>query len=135
MLDEMTGTDSSLPRFFPEWIDRFGTQFVNPWMRRIAPSLPGCAVIEHVGRTTGIRYETPICIFRSGATVAVVLLHGETNWVKNTVAAGHAGLRCRAGTLILRAPHVIPPRAATSEVSRIARSGNRIAGLIVFEVG
>ncbi|MGV9635472.1 nitroreductase family deazaflavin-dependent oxidoreductase [Nocardia rhamnosiphila] len=130
----MTGTGAALPHYFPKWIDRFGVRFVNPWMRRIAPSLPGYAVIEHTGRKTGTRYETPICIFRSGATVAVVLLHGETNWVKNTVTAGRARLRCRAGALTLRAPRVIPPRTATAEVSRIARLGNRVAGLIVFEI-
>ncbi|WP_063129242.1 hypothetical protein [Nocardia fusca] len=80
------------------------------------------------------RYETPICIFRRGGTIAVVLLHGETQWAKNTVAAGHARLRCPGGPLTLRAPRVVPPRAATAEVSRIARLGNRVAGVIVFEI-
>lgn len=129
----MTETGASLPHYFPEWIDRFGVRFVNPWMRRLAPSLPGYAVIEHTGRKSGTRYETPICIFRRGGTVAVVLLHGETDWVRNTVAAGHARLRWRGGVLTVRAPRVVPPRAATAEVAPLARLGNRVAGIIVFD--
>ncbi|MET8796152.1 nitroreductase family deazaflavin-dependent oxidoreductase [Nocardia sp. NPDC004568] len=130
----MTGTGAALPHYFPRWIDRFGVRFVNPWMRRIAPSLPGYAVIEHTGRNSGTRYETPICIFRRGSTVAVVLLHGETDWARNAVAAGHARLRCRDGILGVRAPRVVPPRAATAEVARLARLGNRVAGIIVFDI-
>jgi deazaflavin-dependent oxidoreductase (nitroreductase family) len=133
-LGEMTDTDAALPHYFPKWVDRFGERFVNPWMRRIAPSLPGYAVIEHTGRRSGTRYETPICIFRRGGTIAVILLHGETQWAKNAVAAGHARLRCPGGPLTLRAPRVVLPRAATAEVSRIARLGNRVAGVMVFEI-
>lgn len=107
---------------------------MNPWMRRLAPSLPGYAVIEHTGRKSGTRYETPICIFRRGGTVAVVLLHGETNWERNVLAAGQARLRCRGGVLTVRTPRVVPPRAATAEIAPLARLGNRVAGIIVFDI-
>ncbi len=132
-LIEMTSTDSSLPSYFPKWSDRVGARFLNPWMRRIGPSLPGFAVVEHVGRKSGKTYETPVSVFRRGTVLAVVLLHGETQWARNVIAAGQAGLRYRGGTVTVRNPRIIPPREAGAEVPRIARVGNRIAGIIVFD--
>ena len=132
-LTEMTRTDDSLPYYFPKWSDRVGARYLNPWMRRIGPTLPGFAVIEHVGRKSGKAYATPVSVFRRGSRMAVVLLHGETQWARNMVAAGQAGLRYRGGTIIVRNPRIIPPRQAGGDVPRMARIGNRIAGIIVFD--
>lgn len=131
----MSGTEGSLPHYFPEWMDRVGARYLDPWMRRIAPSLPGFAVIEHLGRKSGRRYETPVSIFRKDERFAVVLLHGETNWARNVVAAGRARARYRGRTIDLRDPRIVGPGRATAEVSRLARLGNRMAGIIVFDLG
>ncbi|MGW5384895.1 nitroreductase family deazaflavin-dependent oxidoreductase [Nocardia sp. NPDC003963] len=130
----MTSTEGPLPHRFPAWMDRLGVRYMNPWMRRIAPVLPGYAVIEHTGRKSGARYETPICVFRKDGTVAVVLLHGETDWVRNVIAAGRARLRCRRGPLLLSNPRIVGPRRATPDMPRGARLGNRMAGIIVFDI-
>ncbi|NKY54294.1 nitroreductase family deazaflavin-dependent oxidoreductase [Nocardia vermiculata] len=129
----MTSIDGSLPHFFPKWIDRLGVRYVNPWMRRVGPSLPGYAVVEHVGRRSGNRYETPVKISRRGGVLAVLLLHGETQWARNVVAAGEARLRLRGGTVTVCNPRIMPPGAAGSEVPRFVRLGNRIGGIIVFD--
>ncbi|MGW1738878.1 nitroreductase family deazaflavin-dependent oxidoreductase [Nocardia sp. NPDC001965] len=131
----MTGTAGSLPRYFPKWMDRLGARFLDPLMRRLAPSLPGFAVVEHVGRRTGRQYATPVSIYGKDRLLAVVLLHGETDWVRNVVAAGHARVRHRGDTLTVRDPRIVGPREATAEVPRLARLGNRIAGIIVFRIG
>ncbi len=129
----VTRTDGSLPYYFPKWSDRVGARYLNPWMQRIAASLPGFAVVEHIGRRSGTPYATPVSVFRRGTVLAVVLLHGETNWAKNVVAAGQAVLRYRGDTVTVRNPRIIAPREAGSDVPRIARVGNRIAGIIVFD--
>ncbi|WP_280270080.1 nitroreductase family deazaflavin-dependent oxidoreductase [Nocardia wallacei] len=130
----MSATDNSLPTYFPRWLGRLGAQYMNPVMRRVAPSLPGYAVIEHVGRKSGRRYETPVNIFRKGGAVAVVLVHGETQWARNVVAAGQASLRCRGGTVTVRNPRFVGPGAATADMPDIARLCNRRIGLFVVDV-
>ncbi|MEU1985598.1 nitroreductase family deazaflavin-dependent oxidoreductase [Nocardia sp. NPDC019395] len=130
----MPDTDSSLPYYFPKWMDRAGIRYLNPWMRRIAPALPGFAVVEHAGRKSGKQYETPVAIFSNGRVAAVVLLHGETDWARNVVTAGQATIRYRRGTVTVRNPRIISPRQAGSDVPRLARLGNRIAGVIVFDI-
>lgn len=128
--DRMTSTDGSLPYYFPKWSDRVGARHVSPWMRRVGPSLPGFAVVEHVGRKSGKAYETPVSVFRRGGVMAVVLLHGETQWAGNVVAAGEARLRCCGGAATVHNPRIVPPREAGVDVPRIARIGNRIAGVV-----
>lgn len=51
-------------------------------------------VIEHTGRTSGRRYETPVGPVRDGDGWVVPVVYGrETNWVKNLLAAGGGVLR------------------------------------------
>ncbi|MEU4312388.1 nitroreductase family deazaflavin-dependent oxidoreductase [Nocardia sp. NPDC024068] len=130
----MTHTEGSLPHYFPKWADRLGDRYLNPLMRRLAPSLPGFAVVEHIGRKSGTRYRTPVSLFHRNRVMAVVLLHGETDWARNIVAAGQARVHYRGKTVTVRNPRVVPPREATAETPRLARIGNRIAGTIVFDV-
>ncbi|NKY36917.1 nitroreductase family deazaflavin-dependent oxidoreductase [Nocardia speluncae] len=130
----MSSTEGPLPYFFPKWIDRLGFRYMNPWMRRLAPSLPGYAVVEHIGRKSGKRYEAPVRVFRNGDVMAVVLLHGETDWARNIATAGEATLHHRRATVPLRDPRIIRPREATPDVPRLARLGNRIAGILVFRI-
>ena len=130
----MSSTEGSLPYFFPKWIDRLGFRYMNPWMRRLAPSLPGYAVVEHIGRKSGNRYEAPVRIFRKGDVMAVLLLHGETDWARNVVTAGEATLRYRRTSATLRGPRIVAPRRATTDVPRLARLANGIAGILVFHI-
>ncbi len=130
----MTTTVGPLPRYFPHWSDRLGARLLDPWMRRLAPALPGFAVIDHVGRKSGTQYQTPVSIFRRGEVMAVVLLHGETNWARNVVSAGQARIHYRGSTLTARKPRILHPRHAPADTPRIARLGNRIAGILVVEV-
>ncbi|MGW0183458.1 nitroreductase family deazaflavin-dependent oxidoreductase [Nocardia sp. NPDC003345] len=129
----MTSTEGPLPHYFPKWADRLGDRYLNPLMRRLAPSLPGFAVVEHIGRRSGNSYRTPVSLFRRGDVMAVVLLHGETDWARNIVAAGGARIHYRGKAVTVRDPRIVPPRAAAANTPRLARLGNRIAGMVVFE--
>jgi len=52
------------------------------------------AVIEHVGRTSGRRYETPVVAAPTEDGFVIALPYGpNTDWLKNVLTAGHAAIR------------------------------------------
>jgi deazaflavin-dependent oxidoreductase (nitroreductase family) len=74
---------------------RFQRDGINPRVLQTAggPDSPW-AVVEHVGRTTGRPYETPVGAVRDGDDWVITLPYGpETSWVRNVVAAGEAVVR------------------------------------------
>ncbi len=65
-------------------------------------------VIEHVGRTSGQAYRTPIEALQSDDGFIIVLVYGSrSDWVQNVLAAGSATLEIDGGTVNLVAPVVI----------------------------
>ena len=52
------------------------------------------AVVEHVGRTSGRRYDTPVVAAPTGDGFVIALPYGpNTDWLKNVLAAGRATIR------------------------------------------
>jgi len=94
-----------VPMKFPPWFENFQIRYINPLAIPITRFTPGITVIKHRGRKSGKPYETAISAYRKGNTVAIGLLHGKTNWVKNILAAGEADL-----TLGGRDVHLVNPR-------------------------
>jgi deazaflavin-dependent oxidoreductase (nitroreductase family) len=94
-----------VPMRFPPWFENFQIKFINPVAVPIARFTPGITVITHLGRKSGRRLETAVSAYRKGHTVAIMLGHGKTNWVKNILAAGEADIRLRG-----RDVHLINPR-------------------------
>jgi len=80
-------------------VARFNRAVTNPIQSRYAWLLPPWVVICHRGRRTGRLYRTPVNAFRSGSTLAVVILYGEeSDWVRNVLAGGTGGAQVvRAG--------------------------------------
>ena len=120
-----------VPMKFPVWLENFQIKYINPMAVPLARVMPGITVIRHRGRKSGKSYETAISAYCKGNTVAIMLAHGKTNWVKNILAAGEADL-----TLGGRAVHLVNPRivaAGTDDASlpRMARFGAR-RGIGVF---
>jgi deazaflavin-dependent oxidoreductase (nitroreductase family) len=76
----------------PVWLERFQIKYVNPLLRPLSKRMPGFAVIKHRGRTSGKDYETIVTAYRNGSVLAIGLIHGKTNWVKNVLAAGEADI-------------------------------------------
>lgn len=76
-----------VPMKFPPWFEKLQIKYMNPIAVPIARFMPGITVIKHRGRTSGKEYETAISAYRKGRTVAIMLAHGKTNWVKNILAA------------------------------------------------
>lgn len=66
--------------------------------------------------------------------VAVGLMHGKTNWVKNVLAAGEADLRLARRDVHLVRPRVIPAGGDTAGLPLMARLVGRRVGVFVADI-
>lgn len=123
-----------VPMVFPPWFERLQIKYMNPVMAPIARRLPSIGVIRHRGRTSGTVYETVVSPMRKGNVVAVGLLHGKTNWVRNVLAAGEADLELGRRRMHLVSPRVISAGGDTTGLPLPARLVGRRAGVFVAEI-
>jgi deazaflavin-dependent oxidoreductase (nitroreductase family) len=73
----------------PERVARFNRRVTNPIARLVAGWLPPFALVEHVGRTSGRTYRTPVWAFSRDRGLVVALTYGAaTDWVRNVLASG-----------------------------------------------
>ncbi len=91
----------------PRAVANFNRRVTNPAARSISPWLPGQGTLEHVGRTSGRRYRTPLLVFPTEEGFVVLLGYGpQTDWVKNVVAGGRAVLHKRGKDIVLTDPRL-----------------------------
>jgi deazaflavin-dependent oxidoreductase (nitroreductase family) len=84
----------------------FTTAVVNRFTRLFAGHLPGFAIVDYRGRTSGKAYRTPMNVFRDGNDYIFALTYGsDVQWVKNVVAAGECDLEVRGKRV-----HLIDPQ-------------------------
>ncbi len=91
-------------------VKQVNKRFLNPMQMKTAGQ-PGAyaGIIEHIGRTSGKRYETPIGPFPIDDGFLVALPYGSSpDWLKNLMAAGHATVRYEGGTYTVDQPEVVP---------------------------
>jgi hypothetical protein len=69
--------------------------------------------------------------YRKGKVVAVLLGHGNTDWVKNVLAAGEADLQLRGRDVHITNLRVLPAGADGDRLPAIARLGIRRMGVLV----
>ena len=104
----------------PQGLARFNKVFTNPIQRRWAPHLPPFAMVEHVGRKSGKRYSIPVLAWVDGDRISIVLTYGrDTDWVRNTLAAGSCGIIRRNRHYTLVRPRIVP--SDSPDVARGAR--------------
>ena len=118
----------------PPALENFQIKYINPLMRPLSRKLPGMSVISHTGRTSGTRYQTPVTAYRKGDTLAIGLIHGKTNWVKNVLAAGQADIRVSRKDLHLVNPRVVPAGTVDPTLPFIARMMARRTGVFVADI-
>jgi len=124
-----------VPMRFPVWFENFQIRYINPVAVPLARFMPGITVIRHRGRTSGRRFETPVSAYRKGDTVAIMLAHGKTNWVKNILAAGEADIRLGRRDLHLVNPRIVPAGGDDPALPRLARlAARRGVGVFVADV-
>lgn len=124
-----------VPMRFPVWFENFQIKYMNPAIRPLTKFMPGVSIIKHPGRTSGTVYETPVSAYRKGNTLAILLAHGKTNWVKNILAAGEAEIRLGRRDLHLVNPRVVPAGTDDPSLPGIARTGvKRGVGAFVADI-
>lgn len=124
-----------VPMRFPPWFENFQITHINPVAVRIARFTPGITVITHRGRKTGRRLQTAVSAYRRGDTVAIMLAHGKTNWVKNILAAGEADLRLGGRDVHLINPRIVKAGADDPTLPWVARlAARRGVGVFVADV-
>jgi deazaflavin-dependent oxidoreductase (nitroreductase family) len=85
-------------------VAKFNRRFTNHLTRHIAGWAPGFGLVEHVGRRTGRRYETPVNVFIRQGRYVVALTYGECEWVRNVLAADECAMRTRRHRVELANP-------------------------------
>ena len=136
MMEPMRAADHpnnvpGVPMKFPPWLENFQIRYINPWAVSVARFTPGITVIRHRGRKTGRQLETAVSAYRKGDTVAIMLAHGKTNWVKNILAAGEADLRLGRRDVHLVNPRIVEAGTDDPSLPRMARMAAR-RGIGVF---
>jgi deazaflavin-dependent oxidoreductase (nitroreductase family) len=114
----------------PSFVARINRRVANPVVRRFAGRSPGFAIVEHRGRTSGRRYQTPVNVVVVDDGFLIALTYGSTSdWVRNIFAAG-------GGTLVYRQERieVVNPRIVEEEGSHSAFPAVVRAGLKVLDV-
>ena len=114
-----------VPMRFPPWFENFQIKYINPVAVPIARFTPGITVITHRGRKSGRRLETAVSAYRKGHTVAIMLGHGKTNWVKNILAAGEADIRLRGRDVHLINPRIVEAGSDNPSLPLMARIAAR----------
>jgi deazaflavin-dependent oxidoreductase (nitroreductase family) len=123
-----------VPMIMPVWLERFQIKYVNPLLRPLSKRMPGFAVISHRGRTSGKEYETIVTAYRKGNLLAIGLVHGKTNWVKNVLAAGEADIHVGRKDLHLVNPRVLPAGTVDATLPRIPQMLAKRQGTFVADI-
>jgi deazaflavin-dependent oxidoreductase (nitroreductase family) len=124
-----------VPMRFPVWFENFQIKYINPVAVPIARFTPGITVIKHRGRKSGRQFQTAVSAYRKGHTVAIMLAHGKTNWVKNILAAGEADIRLRGRDVHLVNPRIVAAGTNDPSLPMIARiAARRGVGVFVADI-
>jgi deazaflavin-dependent oxidoreductase (nitroreductase family) len=123
-----------LPRMFPPWLDRIQIKYFNPVIKPLAGRLPGLSSIKHRGRKSGRSYETVVTAYRKGNELAIVLGHGETDWVRNVMAAGEADVALFRDEVHIVNPRIVPNGTDVAALPGIARRQARNIAVFVADI-
>ncbi len=95
----------------PLWFGKINKRLFNPGELRRGKR----PVIEHVGRTSGKTYLTPLEVLEIDGGYIVVLVYGSgADWVRNVLAAGGGALRIAGSRVDVTDPEVIDAATADS---------------------
>jgi deazaflavin-dependent oxidoreductase (nitroreductase family) len=98
-------------------VRRMNRSLTNPRVMRTAGNAgTQTAVIEHVGRQSGRRYETPVDIIETTTRLLIALPYGaRTDWLRNVLAAGSATVVSDGERIRVERPAVV----ATADVEEL----------------
>jgi deazaflavin-dependent oxidoreductase (nitroreductase family) len=104
----IAATGVLMMRFRKRWLAKINIALTNRITGLFAGWLPGFGILTHVGRKSGKVYRTPINVFRASNGFIIALTYsGQSEWVKNVLAAGGCELKTRGRKYQLSAPKVV----------------------------
>lgn len=112
-------------------IRRMNRVLMNPRAMRTAGQ-PGAyaSVIQHVGRISGTRYETPVGAVDSGDGVLIALPYGTSpDWLKNVIAAESGVVVTEGNTFSVEAPQLVGAAQANGHFSSKEQRVHRLYGI------
>jgi len=125
----------------PRAVANFNSRVTNPVARSITPWLPGLGTLEHVGRTSGRHYRTPLLVFPIRNGFVFLIGYGpESDWLKNVFAGGQTVLHKRGKSIALADPRLLSKAEAATRVTGPSRVFYRLfpydeAALVLTKVG
>jgi deazaflavin-dependent oxidoreductase (nitroreductase family) len=123
-----------VPMLMPPALEAFQIKYVNPILRPFSKWMPGFAVIKHRGRTSGKEYETIVTAYRKDKVLAIGLMHGKTNWVKNVLATGEADIRVGRKDLHLVNARVLPAGTVDPSLPSVPQKLAKRQGTFVADI-
>jgi deazaflavin-dependent oxidoreductase (nitroreductase family) len=88
------------------------------------------SVIQHVGRTTGRSYETPVGAVATDDRFLIALPYGtNTDWLKNVLASGSAVIVDEGKAHDVDRPEVVPLAEEASSFSPEDQRAHRVFGV------
>ena len=117
----------------PMQITRFNRVVTNRIARPLAGRVAPFALVHHVGRVSGRRYDTPVWMFADGERFIVALTYGaETDWLRNVLAAHRCDITYRGRTEHGLVPELVAAAPATMPLPRLVRIALRLFGVDQF---
>lgn len=123
-----------VPMVFPPWFENLQVKYLNRMVKPFARFMPGMATVKHRGRTSGKPYETLVTAYRKGNSLAIVLAHGKTDWVKNVLAAGEADLQFGRRSVHVTNTRIVPAGSGTEGLPFLARIQANKSGVFVADI-
>ncbi|OHV02500.1 hypothetical protein C1Y40_02154 [Mycobacterium talmoniae] len=103
----------------PRWVARLNRRFSNRLVLLWAGWVPGMAVLQHVGRTSGRQYRTPLNVFPVDGGYLFLAGYGpQTDWLLNIKARGSAHVQHYGKTVQVDSPHLATRREAAPLIPR-----------------
>jgi deazaflavin-dependent oxidoreductase (nitroreductase family) len=119
----------------PRAMRRLNRAVTNPLMRPLAGRLPPLAIVHHVGRKSGRRYQTPVLAFSTEEGFVTPLPYGtDTDWCLNWSAAGEGLLEVAGRRTAVANPRVVSADEALPLLPGLLRPALRLLGLPGFLV-
>ncbi|WP_304107342.1 nitroreductase family deazaflavin-dependent oxidoreductase [Mycolicibacterium bacteremicum] len=111
----------------PRAVATFNRRVTNPAARSIVPWLPYLGTLEHVGRRSGKRYQTPLLIFTTEHGFVILIGYGlESDWLKNVMAGGATALRRRGRVITVGNPRLADKADTAALISPASRMFYRL---------
>lgn len=125
---------SGVPGLISPRLERFQVKYINPLVAPLAGRVPFFAVVHHRGRKTSRPYRTTVRAFTKGSVLAIILVHGKTDWVKNVLAAQTAEVGLSRRSVHIVNPRIVPRGSRDSALPAVARIFLRRTAVFVGDI-